>query len=283
MTVHVDVMDIMSRMRAADESFAVATVVRTVSVTAAKAGAKGIIKPDGTIIAGWIGGGCARSAVLRAARQALADGQPRLVSIQPEDLMADQGIHQGDQRDGVTFFVNGCPSKGTMDIFVEPVLPRPALLILGASPVAMALAALGRQFGYHVELAAPRADLTGAPDADRVIDGFAVEPSEHASRYVVVSTQGRGDLQALQAALGLEADYCGFVGSRRKFADLSGKLAGGTDPARLGRLKAPAGLDIGGITPDEIALSILAEIVAVRRGKQRAELDNTKHADTDRE
>jgi xanthine dehydrogenase accessory factor len=88
MTVHVDVMDIMSRMRAADESFAVATVVRTVSVTAAKAGAKGIIKPDGTIIAGWIGGGCARSAVLRAARQALADGQPRLVSIQPEDLMA---------------------------------------------------------------------------------------------------------------------------------------------------------------------------------------------------
>jgi xanthine dehydrogenase accessory factor len=276
-------MDIMSRMRAADESFAVATVVRTVSVTAAKAGAKGIIKPDGTIIAGWIGGGCARSAVLRAARQALADGQPRLVSIQPEDLMADQGIHQGDQRDGVTFFVNGCPSKGTMDIFIEPVLPRPALVILGASPVALALAALGRQFGYHVELAAPRADLTGAPDADRLVEGFAIEPSEHGNRYLVVSTQGRGDLQALQAALTVEADYCGFVGSRRKFADLSGKLASAADPERLGRVKAPAGLDIGGITPDEIALSILAEIVAVRRGKHRAELDNSRQADTDRE
>ena len=283
MTVHVDVMDIMSRMRAADESFAVATVVRTVSVTAAKAGAKGVIKPDGTIIAGWIGGGCARAAVLKAARQALADGQPRLVSIQPEDLMADQGIHQGDQRDGVTFFVNGCPSKGTMDIFIEPVLPRPTLLILGASPVAMALASLGRQFGYHVELAASRADLTTAPDADTIIDGFAIEPSDHGSRYIVVSTQGRRDLQALQAALTIEADYCGFVGSRRKFAALREKVAAECDPARIARVKAPAGLDIGGIAPDEIALSILAEIVAVRRGKHRAELDNMRQADTDRE
>jgi xanthine dehydrogenase accessory factor len=170
-----------------------------------------------------------------------------------------------------------------MDIFIEPVLPRPALVILGASPVALALAALGRQFGYHVELAAPRADLTGAPDADRLVEGFAIEPSEHGNRYLVVSTQGRGDLQALQAALTVEADYCGFVGSRRKFADLSGKLASAADPERLGRVKAPAGLDIGGITPDEIALSILAEIVAVRRGKHRAELDNTRHAETDRE
>ena len=279
MTVHVDVMDIMSKMKSAEESFALATVVRTVSVTAAKAGAKGIIKPDGTIIAGWIGGGCARAAVLKAARQALADGQPRLVSIQPEDLMADQGIHQGDQRDGVTFFVNGCPSKGTMDIFIEPVLPRPALLILGASPVAMALASLGRQFGYHVELAAPRADLTGAPDADRVIDGFSIEPPEHGSRYVVVSTQGRGDLPALQAALAIDADYCGFVGSRRKFAALGAKIEAGQP--RLEQVKAPAGLDIGGITPDEIALSILAEIVALRRGRHRADLFHAGQANTE--
>ena len=106
MTVHVDVMDIMSKMRSAEESFALATVVRTVSVTAAKAGAKGIIKSDGTIIAGWIGGGCARAAVLKAAREALADGQPRLISVQPEDLMSDLGVHPGEERDGVTFFRN---------------------------------------------------------------------------------------------------------------------------------------------------------------------------------
>lgn len=289
MTLHVDVIDIMSRLRSAEESFAVATVVRTVSVTAAKAGAKGVIKPDGTILAGWIGGGCARAAVLRAARQALADGQPRLVSILPEELMVDQGIGQGEERDGTTFFANGCPSKGTMDIFIEPVLPRPALIILGASPVALALAALGRQFGYHVELAAPRTDITATPDADRITDGFDVAPPEHDRRYLVVSTQGRGDSAALEAALTIEADYCGFVGSRRKFAALSGTLASvhcGLDDARsrrLSRIKAPAGIDIGGISPDEIALSILSEIVAVRRGRQRADVSNNTDRDSHRE
>lgn len=272
MTLHVDVMTIVSKLKSAEQSFAVATVVRTVSVTAAKAGAKGIILPDGSIVAGWIGGGCARAAVLKAARQALADGQPRLVSILPEELMADQGVGQGEERDGTTFFANGCPSKGTMDIFVEPVLPRPALVILGASPVALALAALGRQFGYHVELAAPQADITTAPDCDRLTDGFAIEPPEQGRRYVVVSTQGRGDHPAMEAALALEADYYGFVGSRRKFAALRARLpAEGTAGDRLDRVKAPAGIDIGAIAPDEIALSILAEIVAVRRGRQRAD------------
>ncbi|WP_165219092.1 XdhC family protein [Affinirhizobium pseudoryzae] len=280
MTVHVDVLDIMSKLRAAEESFAVATVVRTVSVTAAKAGAKGVIRPDGTIVAGWIGGGCARAAVLRAARQALADGQPRLVSIQPEDLLTHQGLKGGEERDGATFFVNGCPSQGTMDIFIEPVLPKPALVILGASPVALALAALGRQFGYHVDLAVPRADLTSVPDADRVTDGFSLPGLEQGKRYIVVSTQGRGDRAALETALGCEAEYCGFVGSRRKFATLTEAIRQ-AEPAisdeearRLSKIKAPAGLDIGAIAPDEIALSILAEIVAVRRARQRAELDS---------
>jgi xanthine dehydrogenase accessory factor len=256
-------------------------VVRTVSVTAAKAGAKGIIKPDGTIVAGWIGGGCARAAVLRAARQALKDGQPRLVSILPEEIMADQGVKQGEERDGLTFFANGCPSKGTMDIFIEPVLPRPALLILGASPVALALASLGRQFGYHVEIAAPKADFTDSPDADRVVDGFSIEPPAHGRRYVVVCTQGRGDQAALAAALTIEADYHGFVGSRRKFAAVGEGLAASLVAERLGHVKAPAGLDIGGIAPDEIALSILAEIVAIRRGKQRAKFEMTEKSATE--
>lgn len=273
MTVHVDVMEIMSRMKSAEESFALATVVRTVSVTAAKAGAKGIIKSDGTIVAGWIGGGCARGAVLKAAREALADGQPRLISVQPEDLMGDLGVKPGDERDGVTFFKNACPSKGTMDIFVEPVLPRPHLAIFGASPVAMALAGLGRQFGYHVSIAAPAGDFAILPEADDVADGFVIGPSEHGKRYVIVSTQGKGDEAALRAALDAEAEFIGFVGSRRKIRSLKDRfLATGADPSRLERVKAPVGLDIGAITPDEIALSILAEIVAIRRGKQRAAL-----------
>ena len=151
-----------------------ATVVRTVSVTAAKAGAKAIIRPDGTIAAGWIGGGCARGAVLKAAREALADGEPRMVSVQPEDLLAELGVKPGESRDGVRFASNMCPSQGTMDIFVEPVLPHPSLVILGASPVALSLAAQARAARLSRHAGAPAADLAAAPDADMLIDGFAL-------------------------------------------------------------------------------------------------------------
>src|ERR1700704_898318 len=173
MSRHVEVMELVARLKAAEEAFVLATVVRTVSVTAAKAGAKAIIRPDGTIAAGWIGGGCARGAVLKAARDALADGEPRMVSVRPENLLAELGVKAGENRDGIRFASNMCPSKGTMDIFVEPVLPHPALIVLGASPVAMSLAAQARQLGYHVTLAAPPGDLSVEPDADTLIDGFA--------------------------------------------------------------------------------------------------------------
>src|SRR5882762_9072038 len=133
MTALVDTMDLVSRLKAADEAFVLATVVRTVSVTAAKAGAKAVIRSDGRIAAGWIGGGCARGAVLKAAREALADGLARLVSVQPVDVLAEQGLHPGEARDGIQFVRNMCPSHGTMDVFVEPVLPRPGLLVCGAS------------------------------------------------------------------------------------------------------------------------------------------------------
>ena len=159
MTAHVEVMDLVAQMKSAEQPFVLATVVRTVSVTAAKAGAKAIIRPDGTIVAGWIGGGCARGAVLKAAREALADGEPRMVSVQPEDMLAELGVKPGENREGIRFASNMCPSKGTMDIFVEPVLPHPSLVIFGASPVAMSLAAQARQLGYHVTLAAPAADI----------------------------------------------------------------------------------------------------------------------------
>jgi xanthine dehydrogenase accessory factor len=166
MSAPIDTIDLVSRLKAADEAFVLATVVRTVSVTAAKAGAKAVIRPDGRITAGWIGGGCARGAVLKAARDALADGEPRLVSVQPEDLLAELGVKPGENRDGVRFARNMCPSKGTMDIFIEPVLPRPSLVILGSSPVAMALAGQAPLFGFSVTLAAPADDLSGAPKAD---------------------------------------------------------------------------------------------------------------------
>lgn len=271
MTRHVEVMDLVAQLTAAEETFVLATVVRTVSVTAAKAGAKAIIRPDGTIVAGWIGGGCARGAVLKAAREALADGEPRMVSVQPQDLLAELGVRPGENRDGVRFAQNMCPSKGTMDVFVEPVLPHPSLVILGGSPVALSLAAQARPLGYHVTLAAPAADLTATPDADMLIDGYALGPLNAARRFVVVATQGKGDEAALRTALATEAAYHAFVGSRRKMAALREKLMGeGIAAAALDHVKAPAGLDLGAITPEEIAMSILAEITVERRRGQRA-------------
>jgi len=280
MTAKPEVMDLVAQLKAADEKFVLATVVRTVSVTAAKAGAKAVIRPDGTIAAGWIGGGCARGAVLKAAREALADGEPRMVSVQPENLLAELGIKPGESRGGVRFVKNMCPSKGTMDIFIEPMLPHPSLVILGSSPVALALATLARDFGYHVTIAAPAAEFITPPDADAVVDGFTLQKLGDAQRFVVVSTQGKGDEAALTAAIGITADYHAFVGSRRKMAALFEKLVGaGHPPELLARVKAPAGLDLGAITPDEIALSIMAEITLTRRRGQRAAMPTTTTED----
>src|SRR6202047_3390821 len=258
MGAHVEVMDLVAQMKAAEQAFVLATVVRTVSVTAAKAGAKAIIRPDGTIVAGWIGGGCARGAVLKAGRDALAAGEPRMVSVLPENLLAELGVKPGENRDGVRFATNMCPSKGTMDVFVEPVLPHPSLVILGGSPVALSLAAQARQLGYHVTVAAPAADLTATPDADMLIDGFALGKLHEAKRFVVVSTQGKGDEAALRTAVTTEAAYHAFVGSRRKMIVLREKLiAEGIDASAIDRIKAPAGLDLGAITPEGIAVAIL--------------------------
>ena len=249
-----------------------ATVVRTVATTAAKAGAKAVILPDGTISEGWIGGGCARAAVLKAARDALADGKSRLVSVQPPDELEGHGHKPDEERDGVRFAKNMCPSQGTMDIFVEPVLPRPQVVICGSSPVAVAIADLARRSGFSLTICAPSAEQAAFADADRRIEGFALPVNEAAARYVVVSTQGRGDEAALAAALTADIDYIAFVGSRKKAEALKAALAKhGIAAERLAKLKAPAGLDLGAITPEEIAISVLAEIVAVRRGKLRSD------------
>ena len=270
MTAHVEVMDLVAQMKSAEQAFVLATVVRTVSVTAAKAGAKAIIRPDGTIVAGWIGGGCARGAVLKAARDALADGEPRMVSVQPDDMLTELGVKPGEDRGGIRFASNMCPSQGTMDIFVEPVLPHPSLVIFGASPVALSLAVQARQLGYHVTLAAPAGDLTAVPDADALIDGFAPGELHQARRFIVVSTQGKGDEAALRAAIAIDAEYHAFVGSRRKMTALRESLtAAGIAREAIDRVKAPAGLDLGAITPEEIAMSILAEITIERRRGQR--------------
>jgi len=274
-----DILKQVAELKNAGEAFVLATVVRTVAATAAKAGAKAIIRSDGTIMDGWIGGGCARGAVLKAARDAIADGEPRFVSVQPEDMLAELGVSAGTEKQGVRFARNMCPSKGTMDVFIEPVLPAPGIVVLGSSPVAVALADIAPRFGYSVTVCAPAEEQGFFAAADARIDGFMLEAAETADKYLVVSTQGRGDEAALSAALSVPSAHVAFVGSKAKAAALGEKLAGkGVDEIRLARLKAPAGLDIGAITPDEIALSILAEITELRRRAQRAAADKAGDA-----
>jgi hypothetical protein len=159
-----------------------------------------------------------------------------------------------------------------MDIFVEPVLPKPRLLILGASPVAVALAAIAPTFGYAVAVAAVVSDLAHFPEGVERIEGLAPPPAAGAGAFVVVSTQGSGDRAALTAAAAMPARYRAFVGSRRKAETLRRELASeGVPPDALAGVKAPAGLDIAAVTSEEIALSILAEVTAVRRRLERSE------------
>jgi len=203
-----DILGIVSSRKAAGEPFVLATVVRTVAATSAKAGAKAVILPDGTISEGWIGGGCARAAVLKAANDALADGRSRLVSVEPPDELDKHGHRAGEEEGGVRFATNTCPSQGTMDIFVEPVLPRAQVVICGSSPVALAVADLAKRMGFAVTACAPPAEQAAFDDVDRRIEGYALPVEEAGERYVVVSTQGRGDESALAGGV------CGRFGIR---------------------------------------------------------------------
>ena len=235
MPLQSDVMEIVSSLKQRGEAFVLATVVRTVAVTAAKAGAKAVIKPDGSITGGWIGGGCARAAVLRAAQDVLADGQPRLISIQPPDELATLGVEPGESRQGVRFARNMCPSQGTMDIFVEPVMPRPSIVICGSSPVAVALSRLGLGHGLSRSPPARRSRTAGLRASRNPIEGYTLPVTDRPSGFIVVSTQGKGDEAALRAILRVDAPYKAFVGSRRKMAAIREKLVGDGD--RLTRLK----------------------------------------------
>ncbi|MEO3429544.1 XdhC/CoxI family protein [Pelagibius sp. CAU 1746] len=264
-----DLLDLMAQLRGAARPYALATVVRTVAATSAKAGAKAVVTADGEIH-GWIGGGCARGAVRRAALQAMKDGEALLISVQPQEALDAGGVAAGESRGGVEFHRSACPSGGSLDIFVEPMLPRPVLVVCGASPVACAIAELAGRSGFAVTVAALAEDLDSLPEAERRITGFELPPEAAGERFIVVATQGKRDAVALRAALSTETPYVAFVGSRRKAAALLGKLrVEGLAADKAARLRSPAGLDIGAITPEEIALSIVAEVVELRRRGRR--------------
>jgi len=256
-----------SEVLANHESFAIAVVVRYEAPISGKPGNKAIIFADGKIW-GWIGGGCAQPVVVKEALKALRDGQPRLIRISPSS----------PPEQGIVDYTMTCHSGGTLDIYIEPVLPKPHILILGRSPVAVALARLSKAINYAVSIAAPQAERERFPDCDHVqadldLSQIKITPQT----FVVVSTQGQHDEEALENALGSEASYVAFVASKVKAAKILDYLKErGLSSTRLGQLKAPAGLDIHASSPEEIAVSILAEIIQENRSgtaKQKREVE----------
>lgn len=246
-----------TELRANGTPFVLATVVAREAPQSARVGAHALVFADGRI-EGWIGGGCIRPTIVREARAALAEGRPRLVRMSP-------GAPPDDRPD-VRVYPLTCQGEGAVDVYLEPVLPAPALVILGASPVARALAEQAAGVGLrpvlHDVAALPAGDAT-VPELVARIRAAMATP---ALRYVVVATMGEADEEALEAAVTAEAAYVGLVASRKKAEALFAYLRSRGLPAEatLG-VKAPAGLDLGASTPGEIALSILAEVVERRR------------------
>lgn len=259
MTLESDtVLERASALKAGNRPFALVTVVRCESPTSARPGAKAVVDAEGNI-EGWIGGGCAQPAVIDTVKKALQDGQARLIRISP----AKGAVVE----EGVIDFGMTCHSGGTLDIFIDPVVPRPALLIIGASPAAQALAALAARTGFAVSAACPGVDADMFPDAIRVIDSFDdLARDGYAPAFVVVATQGKRDEGGLEAALSTAAPYIALIASERKAGKLRAYLKErGHEPDRVDRIVSPAGVEIGAVTYEEIALSVLAGLVRARR------------------
>ncbi len=240
-----------AELQRAGEAFALATVVRCEAPTSAKPGAKALIREDGAV-QGWVGGACAEPVVVREALQAIRDGRPRFIGLYGE------GGRTPGRTEGMLEYGMTCHSGGTLEIYVEPYLPKPLLVLVGHGPVVETLATLGHAADFLVSTLTP----------DTAHSGLEQLPlTERAS--VVVATHAEADEEVLDRVLRTGAGYVSLVASRRRAGViLEGLKARGAPPDRLGRLKAPAGLDIGAVTPQEIAVSILAEIIQHRRSEK---------------
>ena len=230
-----DLLALAASLSARDERVALVTVVRREPPSSARVGDTALVT-EGGAYHGWAGGGCTRETVVREAQAAIADGEPRFISLSPDATPA---------RPGMVALQMTCDSGGSVEIYVEPVLPVPRLVLFGDAPAVEALARIGEAMGWRVERGA-EASITGA--------------------HVLVATMGDEDLEVLQRVLRGEPAYVGVIASRKRFEQVRETLiACGVPRAAVERVCAPAGVDIGAQTPEEIALSVMAQIVERRR------------------
>jgi xanthine dehydrogenase accessory factor len=254
-----DVLDRAAELRRRGETFVVATVVRVEPPTSAQAGDKALITADGKLW-GWVGGSCSEGLVRREAMIAMGDAQPRLVKIAPDE--------SPDHLPGVVSHLSTCPSAGKLDVFIDPQLPRPLLLVVGDTPAAHTLVKLGATIGYKTCAVHPGALPTDFPEADQVIGSLDLAPAQpNASTWAVVATMGHYDEDAIEALLGYDVAHIGLVASRRRAATVLGVLEG-RGLRGLERVRRAADSAVGG-SQEEIALATLAEIVAARHADRR--------------
>ena len=237
------VLEEMGELSRRGEAFALATVVWRQSPSSSQPGARAIITAEGEL-RGWIGGACAEPVVIREAQKVMAAGTARLL------LLGTPEQFGGAVPDGMTVIPISCQSEGAIEIYIEPVLPAPHLVIVGDSPMARTLASLAGTLGW-------RADLVRSGD-------FTAANADERS-MIIVATQGHGDEDVLEQAVAARPAYLGLVGSRKRGAGVLGYLTDrGVPQEQLDRVRVPAGLDLGSTTHQEIAVAILAELVQLR-------------------
>ncbi len=258
-----DFAELLSKLVKEEREFAVVMVIRSQGSTAAKVGAKGIVFPDGRIL-GWLGGWCAENAVMTAVMDAIESGSPKIVRLvmQGEDL----------RKIGEDYIEVGTPCGGEVDIYIEPVYPKPQIVIVGDNDVSRALSKIAKIVGFKVVVVDSLAVKQNYPDADLILrslkDIASVRMDRHT--YAVLTTMGRVGIEEeiLDTLLKTDVGLIGVVSSVRKAKEILGNLIKkkGYTPDQLSRIRAPIGVDIGSLSPEEIALSIVSELVAIRRG-----------------
>lgn len=254
-----DVLALAADLSARGEPFVLATVVWRRAPSSGKEGATALITPDRRV-RGWLGGACAEPTVVREALRVLGTGVPELLFLgSPEELEAHR-------REGVVTVPIACQSEGALEVYVEPVLPQPQLIAIGRSPVAAALAAMAAGLGWRSVIVDDDATPQDHPGTVKVLTSLDLaEAGVDERSYIVVATQGHYDEDALERALATPAAYVGLVASRKRAEAVLGYLRDrGASEETLAQVHAPAGLDLGHVPTEEIAVAILAQIVQLR-------------------
>ena len=265
-----------SELEKEGKPFAIATVIDTIAPTSAKPMAKAIITSDGKM-EGWIGGGCAQDTVIEEALECIQEGMASVIRLSPEKSIDGNLTYKKE------IFLT-CESGGTLEFHIEPVLPMTKLAIYGNTPTVSALAKLGLFLDFDVIVFSNDTTEIELDHKITKINKFSIV--EDGPCMAVVATQGNGDLSGLKAAINSKPEYLSLIASKKKSKSLLDRLKKqGFKSGQIASIKFPAGLDIGAVTPEEIAVSIMAELVQSRRASSRRESINieTKNKQSDKE